>query len=210
MTNKQIPKKFGITIAIALLLTTSSIMVGQPPNANALAHSSNVAYVFDFGTGISDTGGPGVGSSILVDAVNGIAISSGGTYTTTSGTVATITDVPVSTVDSGGLGAISGFDTVILYEVCDIASHPNLISAINTYLANGVGKVVIFDGDRCAPSEAGIPDYSTFLFPFTSSNPGPDGATGSITFVETETSPATLTSGISTGPVTTTDAVGDS
>src|SRR5690242_14913115 len=127
MTNKQIPRKFGITIAISLLLMTSSIMVGQTPHASALAHSSNVAYVFDFGTGISDTGGPGIGSSILVNAVNGVAIPSGGTYTTASGTVATITDVPVGTVDTGGLAAISGFDTVVLYEVCDIASHPNLV-----------------------------------------------------------------------------------
>ncbi len=210
MTYKQIPRKIGIaTITITLLLATSG-MIGQTPNANALAHSSNVAYVFDFGTGISDTSGPGTGSSILVNAVNGVAIASGGTYTTSSGNTATITDVPVSTVDSGGLGAISGFDTVVLYEVCDIASHPNLITALNTYLANGNGKVMIFDGDRCAPSEAGIPDYSTFLFPFTSSNPGPVGATGSITFVESESSPATLTSGISPGPVTSTDAVGDS
>lgn len=210
MTHTQIQRKIGITtIAITLLLATSG-MIGQTPNANALTHSSNVAYVFDFGTGISDTSGPGAGSSILVNAVNGVAISSGGTYTTSSGNAATISDVPVSTVDSGGLGAISGFDTVILYEVCDIASHPNLITALNTYLANGDGKVMIFDGDRCATGEGGVPDYSTFLFPFTSSNPGPVGASGSITFVESESSPATLTSGISTGPVTTTDAVGDS
>ncbi len=209
MTYTQIPRKIGITMTIALLLTTSTFMMGQTPNANALAHSSNVAYVFDFGTGISDTGGPGVGSSILVNAVDGVPIASGGTYTTSSGTTATITNVPVSTVDSGGLGAISGFDTVVLYQVCDIASHPNLMNAINTYLSNGLGKVVIFDGDRCFGGLT--PDYSTFLFPFTSSNPGPQGFAGTINTVENESSPATLTSGVTAGfygfPI---DAVGDS
>jgi hypothetical protein len=211
MTNKQIPRKFGITIAIALLLTTSTFLIGQTPHANALAHSSNVAYVFDFGTGISDTSGPGSGSSILVNAINGVAIPSGGTYTTASGTIVTITDVPVSTVDAGGLGAISGFDTVIVYQVCDIASHPATMTALNSYLTAGDGKVVIFDGDRCSPIAAGSADYSTFLFPFMSSNPGPLGAGGTINTVEVESPPATLTSGIATGfygfPI---DAVGDS
>jgi hypothetical protein len=67
------------------------------------------------------------------------------------------------------------------------------------------GKVLIYDGDRCAPGEAGTPDYSGFLFPFTSNNPGPQGFSGSITFKEADT----LTTGVPTGPVTDTDAVGD-
>src|SRR5262249_27005673 len=89
-------------------------------------------------------------------------------------------------------------------------SHPNLLNALNAYLTNGLGKVVIFDADRCAPGEGGTPDYSKFLFPFVSSNPGPRGATGNVTLVEAQSLPATLTRAVPTGPVTNTDAVGDS
>ncbi len=214
MTFRQIPKKIGIaTIAITLLLASSGTMMGQTPTANALANSSKVAYVFDFGSGIGDTGGPGVGSSILVDAVDGTAIPSGGTYTTASGTTVTITDVPVSAVNAGGLSALTPFDTVIVYEVCDIGSsaNANLMNALNSYLTNGDGKVVIFDGDRCSPIAAGSADYSTFLFPFLSNNPGPLGDSGTINTVENETAPATLTKGVLPGfygsPI---DAIGDS
>ena len=223
MTNKQIPRKFGITIALALLLTTSSILIGQTPQASALSHSTNVAYVTDFGTGLCDTTGPGSGSSVFVNAVNGTAPTgcpSGPiTYTTGSNQFATIangntvtfTDVAVSTIDAGGVATLAPFDTVMLYEVCDIGSHPGLMAAVNSYLVTGGDhKVIILDGDRCSPISAGSANYTSFLFPFTSSNPGPLGETGNVTFVESESSPAVLTRAITTGVVNTTDAIGDS
>jgi hypothetical protein len=197
--------RFGLGILLAL----ATVPVASVQIAEAAAHSTNVAYVFDFGTGYTDTCGPSCGSSIFVNAVDGV-VPSGGTYTTPSGTVTHFTNVTVSSIDSGGVGAISSFDTVMLYQVCDIGSHPNLLTALNTYLSNGLGKVVIYDGDRCAPGEGGTPDYSKFLFPFTSTNPGPQGAAGTVTQVEAETPPAVLTRGVSTGLVDTTDAVGDS
>jgi hypothetical protein len=118
----------------------------------------------------------------------------------------TITDVPVSAVDIGGVATLAAFSTVILYQVCDIGSHPATMAAINSYLTNGDGKVMIFDADRCSPFDSlpGSANYSTFLFPFTASTPGPQGASGSYTFVES----STLTSGLSTGPQPG-DAVGD-
>lgn len=216
MTNMQIPKKIGITTIAITLLLTSSGMMGLTPNANALANSSNVAYVTDAGCtifggsgGVEDSFGP-PGCSIFTNAITGSPLPNGGTYTTPAGNAVKFTDVPVSVIDSGGISALAGYDTVMLYMICDISSHPNLISAINTYLANGSGKVVIFDGDSCATGVGGVPNYSSFLFPFTSSNPGPAGGTGSITLVEPESLPATLTRGISTGLVSPTDAVGDS
>ena len=184
------------------------------PSASALPHSVNVAYVFDFGAGIGDPIGPPStpGSSIFRNAITG-SNPPGGVYTTASGNVTHFTDVPVAAVDAGGLPAIAGFDTVMLYMVCDIGAHPTLMSALNSYLVNGLGKVVIYDGDRCAPSVGGTPNYSSFLFPFTSSNPGPVGSQKTLTFVEAEAPPNTLTSGLAVGqgdgsPIN--DAVGDS
>jgi hypothetical protein len=192
-----------------LIFSLSSILQIANP-AYALLHSSKVAYVTDFGSGIGDA--VFRGSSILRNAITGIVIPSGGSYTTASGTQVTFTDVPVSKINTDGLNAISGFDTVMLYQVCDIGAPVNapLVTALNSYLNAGLGKVVIFDGDRCAPSYGGIPDYSTFLFPFTSSNPGPLGATGTLSLIENETSLATLAKGVKAGFVGDTDAIGDS
>lgn len=236
MTKIQIPRKFGITttaITMLLLLVTSTIPMGQIPHANAaLAHSMSVAYVFDFGTGVCDTSGPGSGSSVFVNAVDAGGPPFGGgpppagcpsssvTYTTGSngfgttagGNAVTFTNVAVSTIDAGGVTVLAPYDTVLMYEVCDIAAHPSTMTAINSYLsAGGNHKLVILDGDRCSPLSAGSADYSTFLFPFTSSNPGPSGFTGTITSVESEPAPAVLTRTISTGFVGfPADAIGDS
>lgn len=201
-----------ISIFILLVLCGSVMTLVAPISVHAATHSTKVAYVTDFGKGVGD---PALlGSSIFVNAINGIAISSGGTYTTASGTVTTFTDVFVTALDSGGVGALSGYDTVMLYEVCDIGLHPILVTALNTYLSMGFGKVVIYDADRCAPSQSGTANYASFQFPFTTNNPGPRGdLTGSITLVEPESLPATLTRGISTGTnggFPSTDAVGDS
>jgi len=75
-------------------------------------------------------------------------------------------------------------------------------------------KVVMYDEDRYADSEARTPDYSSFQFPFDTNNPGPRGdLSGTITLVESESPPATLTRSILTGyngGFPSTDAVGDS
>jgi hypothetical protein len=188
-------------LAVALLIALS--IVTLPAGARA-ATSSNVAYVFDFGTGSDDPVAPPSvpGSSIFVDALTGLP--AGGSYTTDDTTLTVnITDVPVSAIDASPATALLGFDTVILFQVCDIGSHPATMTAINNFLING-GKVMIFDADRCAPGTGGTADYSTFLFPFTASTPGPLGAGGSYTFVD----PSTLTTGLVVGPVPP-DAVGD-
>lgn len=185
-----------------LRLLIGLMVAGFAPPAQA-ATSSSVAYVTDFGTGSNDTSGPGSGSSIFVNALTGSAPS--GSYTTADGTLmVTVTNVSVSSIDSGGVATLAGFDTVILYQICDIASHPATIAAVNAYLTAGSGKVLIFDADRCAPIAAGPADYTTFLFPFAASTPGPLGAGGSYTLVV----PSSLTTGLVVGPVAS-DAVGD-
>jgi hypothetical protein len=173
---------------------TSSVAGTGDPTSKA------VGYITDFGTGSNDTTFPG--SSIFVNALTGAPPL--GSYTTADkAKTVTITDVPVSTIDSTGEKALEAFDTLIVYEMCDIASHPVTMSAINTFLAAG-GKVMIFDADRCAESVAGKADYSGFLFPFTTSSPGPLGAPGEYKKVVA----STLTSGLTEGPQEG-DAVGD-
>jgi hypothetical protein len=179
-------------------------------SAGAAKTSTNVAYVTDFGLGANDpTGPPAVpGSSIFVNALTGS--TPGATYTTTGGKTVNVTDVAVSKIDAEGSAALAGFDTVILYEVCDIGKHPATMTAINTFLTEG-GKVMIFDADRCAKltEEAGFggepAHYTGFLFPFETSSPGPEGAEN---FPYTDVVPSTLTTGLSAGAQEG-DAVGD-
>jgi hypothetical protein len=165
------------------------------PVAHA-ATSTKVAYVTDFGPGLSDTAFPG--SSIFNNAVGGVPLPNGGTYNG-----ATFTDVPLGTIDANPTTALNGFDTVLLYMVCSIASHPTALGAINSFLANG-GKVMIFDSDACASSAHGASNWSGFLFPFTTTSPGPTGPGGDYLAVV----PSTLTTGLSVGPQPP-DAVGD-
>ena len=63
----------GTRFRQALMLGLVALIVaGLVPTAGA-ATSSKVAYVFDFGTGANDPGGPGIGSSIFVNALTGVA-----------------------------------------------------------------------------------------------------------------------------------------
>ena len=186
----------GRLLLASLLLGLSGYMA-SPAQA---ATTNKVAYVFDFGTGVSDTGTPPLGgSSIFKNILTGSPLPNGGTYNG-----ATFTDVHISTIDANPATALSGFDTVLLYQLCSIGSHPVAMNSINTFLVNG-GKVIILDGDRCAPGEsAGPADWSGFLFPFSTNGPGPTGGSGSYTFIEA----STLTTGLSLGPQPN-DAVAD-
>jgi hypothetical protein len=164
--------------------------------------STNVAYITDFGLGANDPSF--LGSSIWRNALTGT--NPGASYTTSdlSKTV-TLTDVSVAAIDAGGAAVLAGFSTAVMYMVCDIGSHPNTVTAINSYLATG-HKLMIFDGDRCYPGGSGTPNYSSFLFPFTSTNPGPRGATGCYVSVVA----STLTAGLPPGYCDSgNDSVGD-
>src|SRR5262249_50397563 len=120
----------------------------------------------------------------------------GGAYTTADSTkTVSVADVSVSAIDLVGVKALEPFDTVILYQICDIASHPTTVTAINEFLADG-GKGMLFDADRCVPGSGFEADYSTFLFPFTTSTLGLSFATGSYTSIVA----STLTSGLAVGP----------
>ena len=177
-------RAFRLVLAVAICVAPT---LANAPTALALpAGSQNVAYVYDFGfgspggfvcfadaggTGINDKNQPGCGGSIFRDAVTGGVIGAGNTGTYEG---VHFTNVLVSAVDANPATAFNGFDSVMLYMVCDIHSHPNLITALNSFL-NAGGKVMIFDSDRCAASAGGPADYTGFLFPFSTNSPGPTG-----------------------------------
>jgi hypothetical protein len=186
-----------------------------------------VAYVYDAKCGLDDGKGTGTGTgdgiddpnnpywddipgcSILANAVDGQAIASGVPYPV-GGLTVTFTNMLASGISS--VSAFTGYNTVILYEICDIATLGGLQTAVKNYLTQGDGKVVIYDADDCAPNGGGTASYSWFLFPFKSSNPGPKGWTGTVTWIEPENSPATLTQDLTMtlGDNASTDAIGDS
>jgi Bacterial Ig-like domain (group 3) len=179
------------------------------PAATATSTTHHVAYITDFGLGLSDPNPPNPsqpGSSIFTNAITGSPLASGGTYNG-----AMFFDVPVSAIDASPATALNGYDTAILYEVCTIGSHPAAVGAINSFLASG-GKVMIFDADGCSTNTAGgglgiTADYSGFLFPFATNSPGPLGAQNyPYTFKEANTLTAGLPApGVPIGD----DAIGD-
>jgi len=224
------PRPFSLATALALAF---ALHFSAPA---ARAQSSNAAYIYDsdFGSGLNDPdkgkdspAGKGAkkGSSIFNNSIIGVPPGpSPYTYTTAAGTKVTFTDLLVKDVSSSA--TFAGFDTILLYEVCDIQTQPLLLTAINNYIESGLGKVVIYDGDRCADrgaAYAGQAHYDPgFTFPFTSQNPGPSGfCDGKLLTVEAESPPAVLSRGLQTSlPVTVpacdgtpgdcTDTVGDS
>ena len=211
-------RRLTMTLAagVAALSSAAGIALTQPLHAGAVIHhSSNVAYVFDdsifpcgsTGCGINDTAGPGAGGSIFVNGVDGTAPGTGNTgmYTAVNGGVnavsVNLTNVPTSTISSNA-NALSGFDTAIAYQTCAIGTQPAVMGALNQFVQNG-GKLMIFDADGCS-NALGTADWSGFLFPFTTNNPGPQGASGTYDNVI----PSDLTTGLSAGPVPQ-DAMGD-
>lgn len=76
-----------------------------------------------------------------------------------------------------------GYDTVALVGICDInsfLSNNRFKSRIENFVFNG-GKLIIWD------SECRGTDYSQFIFPFITSNPGQMGSTGVLADLEENT-----------------------
>jgi len=206
-------------LTLAGILALLAVGGGRMPSVALAATSNQIAYIYDDG----QAGGPtGVNGNMSIFQLAMCSIGSTGTdcpgFTSGTGssatyntgnTTVTLTDVPVSTIDAQGSAALSGYDTLLLYEVCDIGSHATTMAAVNAFLAAG-GKVLIFDADRCFSSTPGdpqqTPNYSSFTYPFTTSNPGPDAAGGAYRFIEQSTLTTGLTVGTGNQPG---DSVGD-
>lgn len=153
---------------------------------NKVLSSAFLALMVSAGTAIAAQAIPHPGQSQNVAIISDVFVINGGSFpTTTSGptgafTDFTFTDVPVASVNATTLGV---FDTVLLNVAstgmgCNIN---NLSAAQKTDLVNflnGGGKLIIYDSE-CPPQ-----DYSWLPHPFTTSNPGALGGTGTVNIVE--------------------------
>jgi len=206
--DRNCARKTAFSLIIALALVALMTPLGMPFDTRVdAATTTNVAYVYDFGSGVNDSTGPGSsapGSNIFRNAITGGSIGSGNTGNYNG---AAFTNVPLASLSNAN--ALNGFDTVLLYQTCSIGSNPAAMAAVNAFLDQG-GKVIIIDGDACAPpsSFGGYhpADWSTFRFPFATNNPGPVGNTGGA---YTKVDPSTLTTGLPTGTDFGGDGIGD-
>ena len=193
----QVPRiAFGI---LALIIVT----VAFTGSASAANHSSkNIGYVNYDDSGFTGSSFPS-GNIFATSVVNGPAPTS---FTNDSVTYNNMTFTPLKKADLSS-ATLANYDTLILFEICDISTSLSSAQhdAIIAYLAAG-NKILLFDADRCAPGfgGAGNADYSWFTYPFTTSNPGPQGASGTLTIVEN----STLTSGLASDPFNS-DELGD-
>jgi hypothetical protein len=180
-------------VFVAVLLVASLVGVGglvRPTPASAIAASQKVA---------------------LVPSASGSALN-GGTMPTTGfpgGYAPVFTDVSLASIRDDAVDPLTGFDTVALLQVCEIGTFlsNSQFNARITGFVNGGGKLIIWD------SECETTDYSGFLFPFATNNPGAAGAQGTLSVAENDD----LASADPTSPkyinaelvATDTDAVGD-
>jgi hypothetical protein len=217
-TTHKIPIVSSLSLALAVCASAlTALAFGIAATAaNAEFSSKKVAYVFDeteFSSctpecGVNDTSEPeSGGSSIFHNAVEGETPSgSEGEYTPEGGEKARFKNVKLAELDANPhLLENEGFDTAILYQTCKIGVPANAaaLAQINAFLEHA-HKVMIFDADGCSPIALGEPNWSGFLFPFATNNPGPKGASGPYLVVES----STLTAGLLPG-VQEFDAVGD-
>jgi hypothetical protein len=149
---------------------------------------------------------------VNVAIISGPASTNGGTLPTTDPAFSafTFTNLPVTDVTAAGLAP---FDTVVLNVASSgmFCTTATLTAAEKQTLVDFVGsghKLIIYDSE-CPPN-----DYSWLPFPFTTNNPGAQGAQGALTIV----SPNTLGDNTPASPKfvdtaaigSQTDAVGDS
>src|SRR5919197_5157995 len=145
-----------IALMCAWMLTASAMAVPNP------GQSQNVAIVAD------------------EFSINGGAFPTTTTGPTGSFTDFTFTNVPAAAVNAATLAP---FDTLLLNVAsAGMGCNVNVLSSsqkqdIVAFLQSGK-KVIIYDSE-CPPQ-----DYSWLPFPFTTSNPGALGGTGTVNIVE--------------------------
>src|SRR3989441_1844568 len=191
--SRRVPA-FILSLALSLVGT----LAGPAHPALALTRSQNIAIV-------ASPGGLNNFCCTLPEANSG---PPGGP----SGYSPAFSNVNPNAIATGGSSVLSGFDTVVLVGICNIGSYltggfgPNFKTNIESFVSNG-GKLIIWD------SECTSTNYSSFVYPFTTNNPGQQGANGTLTDVEENSLSSNVpthdsfvnAAAVSTG----TDAVGD-
>lgn len=161
--------------------------------------------------------------SVNVAVISSTSVINGGAFpTNTTGPTGSFTDFHFYTLAVASVGAIAlgpggvcgpvGCDTVLLNVASSgMSCSINRLSAAQkadlvSFVYNG-GKLIIYD------SECSAQDYSWLPFPFTTSNPGAQGARGTLTITEenylSTSDPADIHYVNAVSVATGTDAVGD-
>ena len=184
-SRRWLPALLGAAVAATAGMTVANTPQSRPVSsssgagatratllrANASTASSQVAYISDATSGGSnlfsdDMGAPSPG---------GGATGSSGSYSTAS--PAGALTVTVTNQDASFLGSatypLSAYDTVIMYDVCDVASFPQYMTNLNKFVDNG-GKLVILDGGQCVNGNGGVANWSTFEKGFSDKYQLPD------------------------------------
>ena len=152
--------------------------------------------------------------------IDSLTVVNGGTFPTTDPAFAAFNfyQLPIADITAAGIGpggdcGAAGCDTILLNVAstginCDESTA--LSSAQESVLVNFVqagGKLIIYD------SECDVQDYSWLPYQFTTSNPGAQGAQGTLTIVENNilssdnsADPSFIDAGILASQ---TDAIGD-
>jgi hypothetical protein len=146
------------TAVLALIFGVVSFATINPAQAAA---SQKVAFV------PSDSGQAGNGGTLPTAGFPG-------------GYAPTFTDVSLASIRDGATDPLPAFDTVVLVQVCDIGTYlgnTQFRTRLENFVKNG-GKLIIWD------SECASTDYSKFLYPFTTNNPGAMGESGTLTIAE--------------------------
>jgi hypothetical protein len=200
---KILKAKIILLLVACIIVVSAGIMAFSGPllRVHAASRSShNIAYVTYDDSGFTGAGIPS--ANIFADGVVGGPSSTSSTTASVTYNGMTFTPLAKAALSTTTLAP---YDTLILFEVCDIATSltTSQHDAINTYLAAG-NKILLYDGDRCAAGDGGVANYSWFTYPFYTSSPGPQGASGVLNVVEN----SSLTQGLSSDPFNA-DELGD-
>lgn len=147
---------FGVRVIVAVL-ASAAMFLGLAASSHAAIASQNVLLV------PSATGEGNHGGTLPTSGFPG-------------GYSPAFTDKsPADIADGSIANPLTGFDTVVLVQLCSIGTYladADFKSRIESFVSGG-GKLIIWDSE-CAFSSA--PDYSNFVFPFESNNPGANGS----------------------------------
>ena len=168
--NKNTKNLTAILIISLFALSIISEAVVSNANATQIPKSTNVALV------------PGPSGQ----AANGGTLPTSGFP---NGDTFTFTNLSPDTIMTATTDPLSAYDTVVfvqLYISGNSGSSTNywadstFSSRITNFVSNG-GKLIIYD------SEITTNNYANFIYPFNSSNPGANGASGLTWIVESDT-----------------------
>jgi len=143
-------------------------------------------FVSIIATGALLLAAPAYATSLNVAVINSTVVSSGGSFpTTTSGPTGAFTSFNFTNMPVGDVSLVNlaGFDTVLLNMHssgmnCNSGSLAASQQADLVSFVSQGGKLIIYD------SECSAVDYSWLPYPFTTTNPGALGATGTLVIEE--------------------------